>query len=91
MLVTCRGRALDFQQYFQEAEILDLDEDTDIDELAMGRIRHIGSRQVANESRIFHTGIQKRPPPPSQQRSKIEISWYLKELSKTNDRNFWGN
>jgi hypothetical protein len=32
MLVTCRGRALDFQQYFQEDDILDLDEDIDLDD-----------------------------------------------------------
>jgi hypothetical protein len=41
MLLTCRGQALDFQQYFQEDEILGTDEDTDIDELAIGKIRHI--------------------------------------------------
>jgi hypothetical protein len=42
MLVTCRGKALDFQQYFQEDEILDLDEDMDADESALWKIRHIG-------------------------------------------------
>jgi len=39
MLLTCRGQALDFQQYFQGDEILGTDEDTD--ELAIGKIRHI--------------------------------------------------
>jgi hypothetical protein len=41
MLLTCRGQALDFQQYFQGDEILGTDEDTDIDELAIWKIRHI--------------------------------------------------
>jgi hypothetical protein len=41
MLLTCSGQALDFQQYFQGDEILGTDEDTDIDELAIGKIRHI--------------------------------------------------
>jgi hypothetical protein len=45
MLVTCRGRALDFQQYFQEDDILDLDEDIDLDDLAMWKIRHIGGSE----------------------------------------------
>jgi hypothetical protein len=45
LLVTCRGRALDFQQYFQEDGILDLDEDIDLDDLATWRIRHIGGSE----------------------------------------------
>lgn len=45
MLVTCRGRALDFQQYFQEDERLDLDEYMDLDDSAMWNITHIGGRE----------------------------------------------
>lgn len=44
MLVTCRGRALDFQQYFEQDNILDLDDELETDELAMWNIRHIVSR-----------------------------------------------
>ncbi|KUJ07779.1 uncharacterized protein LY89DRAFT_352668 [Mollisia scopiformis] len=40
MLVTCRGRALDFQQYFHP-DILDLDEDIEVDDMAMWNIKHI--------------------------------------------------
>jgi hypothetical protein len=46
ILVTCRSQALDFQQYFQKDEILDLDEDTDIDESATGKIRHVGGSEL---------------------------------------------
>jgi hypothetical protein len=46
ILVTCRSQVLDFQQYFQKDEILDLDEDTDIDESAMGKIRHVGGSEL---------------------------------------------
>ena len=45
LLVTCRGRALDFQQYFQKDDILDLDEDIDLDDLATWKIRHIGGSE----------------------------------------------
>ncbi len=45
MVVTCRGRALDFQQYFQEDEILDLDEDLDSDDAALWKIRHVGDSE----------------------------------------------
>lgn len=50
MLVTCRGRALDFQQYFHEDDILDLDEEAEIDALAMWKIRHIASREETEKS-----------------------------------------
>lgn len=43
LLVTCRGQALDFQQYFDPSDILDLDEDVDLDDSAMWKIKNIGS------------------------------------------------
>jgi hypothetical protein len=42
LLVTCRGRSLDFQQYFEDIYILDLQEDTEVDDAAMWKIRNIG-------------------------------------------------
>lgn len=42
LLVTCRGRALDFQQYFHEDDILDIEEDVDRDDSAMWTITHVG-------------------------------------------------
>lgn len=41
LLVTCRGRSLDFQQYFEDIDILDLQEDTEVDDAAMWKIRNV--------------------------------------------------
>jgi hypothetical protein len=43
MLVACRGRALNFQQYFHPDDILDLDEDPEPDDSAMWKIKHLNS------------------------------------------------
>jgi hypothetical protein len=42
LLVTSRGQSLDFQQYFEEVDILDLQEDTEVDDSALWKIRNIG-------------------------------------------------
>jgi hypothetical protein len=42
LLVTCRGQSLDFQQYFADIDILDLQEDTEVDDAAMWKIRNVG-------------------------------------------------
>lgn len=42
LLVTCRGQSLDFQQYFEGIDVLDLQEDTEVDDTAMWKIRNIG-------------------------------------------------
>jgi hypothetical protein len=42
LLVSCRGQSLDFQQYFENIDILDLQEDTEVDDSAMWKIRNIG-------------------------------------------------
>jgi hypothetical protein len=44
LLVTCRGQSLEFQQYFQDTDILDLQEDVELDDLAMWRVRNVGGR-----------------------------------------------
>jgi hypothetical protein len=42
LLATCRGQSLDFQQYFEDIDILDLQEDTEVDDAAMWKIRNVG-------------------------------------------------
>jgi hypothetical protein len=45
LLVTCRGRSLDFQKYFRDSEILDLPADIELDNFAMWKVKNIGSKQ----------------------------------------------
>jgi hypothetical protein len=42
LLVTYRGQSLDFQQYFEDIDILDLQEDTEVDDAAMWKIKNVG-------------------------------------------------
>lgn len=41
LLVTCRGRSLDFQKYFQDTDILDLSADVEMDDFAMWKVENI--------------------------------------------------
>jgi len=43
LLVTCRGQSLDFHQYFQEVDTLDLQEDMDVDDAAMWNVRNVAA------------------------------------------------
>ena len=42
LLVTCRGRALDFQQYFDDEEVLDLEGEIEMDDTAGWTIDNFG-------------------------------------------------
>jgi hypothetical protein len=42
LLVTCRGRSLDFQKYFRDRDILDLPVDVELDDFAMWKVKNIG-------------------------------------------------
>ena len=42
LLVTCRGQSLEFQQYFENIDILDLEENVDLDDSAIWKIKNIG-------------------------------------------------
>jgi hypothetical protein len=42
LLVTCQGRSLDFQKYFQDKEILDLPADIELDDFAMWKVNKFG-------------------------------------------------
>lgn len=43
LLVTCRGQSLDIHQYFEDNDTLDLQEDTEVDDAAMWKIRNFGA------------------------------------------------
>ena len=43
VLITCRGRSLDFHKYFDNQDILDLQEDIEDDDIAMWRIKNFAA------------------------------------------------
>ncbi|CZT08040.1 uncharacterized protein RCO7_09598 [Rhynchosporium graminicola] len=46
LLVTSRGRSMNLQQYFDDEDILDLPKDSELNDSAMWKIRHMGEQKV---------------------------------------------